>query len=82
MTTWNYRLVCSPDVDEEGWFEICEVYYKNGKPWCWCEVGTPCGDSVKSVKSDLRNMAQAFKLPILDVKTVRGKNKLVERKEC
>lgn len=73
--TWNHRIVC----DEDGWLEVCEVFYEKGRIYGWHEAGTPCGFEIKEVKSDLKLYAQAFKKPILDVKIVRGKKKLVER---
>lgn len=76
--TWNHRIVCTKEHGEE-WCEVYEVYYKDGKIYSWCDAGSPCGYSAKEVRRDLRLYAEAFKKPILDCKTVRGKKKLVER---
>ena len=65
--SWNYRVIRHKRGSIE-YFAIHEVYYNTkGLPEAVTENGvTPCYDTVKDVKADLRMMHKAFSLPVMD----------------
>ncbi len=59
--TWNYRVFKT----KEGEFEIMETYYKNGKPYGYCNVGNAHASSLRGLKWSLEKMIKATKKKIL-----------------
>lgn len=75
---WNYRLVKFTDKNDYIHYEICEVFYKNGKPSEWSNRHAVIGQSLSSIKWTLKVMSLALTKPILEEKKIRRKIKLVE----
>lgn len=81
---WNYRVVRKQgNPQDEFYYEIHEVYYKNDKINLWTEKAiVPFGLSVKELQNTLRQMIKDSKAPVLEIiKDKKGKEKLVEIKE-
>lgn len=80
--SWNYRVIrhrqasiaASGDA-----YTIHEVFYdKRGKIDGWSDAMHPLGETISELRSDMRYMSKALKLPVLEIKN----NKLVPiRKE-
>lgn len=83
LAYWNYRVIRhSSPGEKEGYFEIFEVFYdKNDVPHSWtADPIHPLGTDTKELKKDINFMLEALKKPVLTVKIVRGKEKLIEWK--
>ncbi len=84
LTHWNYRVVRKQRTpQDEFYYEIYEVYYKNNKIHLWTEMAIiPFGMSVKELQGCLRQMLKDSKAPVLEFVTdKKGKEKLVEVKK-
>ncbi len=89
--TFNNRIIrkkwklssIDPRVTEGYDYSIHEVYYdkKNGKIIGWTEDAMVFeGESVKELKDNIKFRQEAFKAPVLEIITFRGKEKLIEVK--
>lgn len=65
MSTWNYRVVQSPDENE---YFIAEVYY-DGDALSWGDDSRDClrWDNYEDLKSTVELIRQAFDKPLLRV---------------
>jgi hypothetical protein len=66
--SWNYRILAENDAGEQTWYEIREVYYKNGEPSFYSlERAGPGGHSIAEILMDLDKMRDAVEKPILSL---------------
>ena len=67
---WNHRVMRHKDksgLDMPDYLQIHEVYYRDGKIWCWTEDGISVGgDSIEEIKQTLEWMEKCLEQPILD----------------
>ena len=78
---WNHRIIRKVDPSSsELYFEIHEVHYDdNGKIEAWTESAvSPFGESKGELESEVRLFLKAFEKPILECRTVEGKEVLIE----
>jgi len=71
MTHWNYRVVRASEDSKPGedYYAIYEVYYNDKQEvvaWTENEVA-PMGITPDELAADLRHMAEALVMPILDI---------------
>jgi len=74
ISYWNYRVMINvtPRVhmDDAITYGIHEVYYRGNKPISWTDTPVEIvEESLKDLKSTLKYMLEACKLPVLDVIT-------------
>ncbi|MEE8058052.1 MAG: hypothetical protein V3T17_09470 [Pseudomonadales bacterium] len=80
MTTWNYRVIKTTCArTREVTYQIHEVYYlDSGSIDCWNHTPVePLGVSEPGLRNDIQSFLGAFRLPVLKVKFVNGKAKLL-----
>ena len=65
--TWNYRVVCTTDGEEES-FAIYEVYYDDeDRPEARTEQpASPAGETLEELQEDLQAYLRALSEPVLD----------------
>ncbi len=64
--SWNYRVIRHKN-DQEEWFNIHEVYYRNDKPVSITENScAPFGSSKEELRADFELMLKAFDKEVLD----------------
>lgn len=65
---WNYRVVKKQVSEEEVIFDICEVYYKNNKPYGWvCDENVLRQESLEDLEDALVGIQEALKQPVLEI---------------
>ena len=62
--SWNHRLLAFAEKDEL-LFEVCEVYYDDGKPTGYTENPRVWGETKSEIRWTLRHMRKALRKPIL-----------------
>lgn len=83
MTTWNYRVIKSIAADSlDVIYQIHEVYYhKDGSIDCWSSTPVePLGVSEPGLRNDIQAFLVAFRLPVLELRYINGKAKLIAEK--
>lgn len=65
--TWNFRLIQETDVDGETYIHLVEVYYKDGKPEGWCNVGFNNFDDVRQAENSVHLALTAFTKPVMKI---------------
>ena len=67
---WNHRLMRTKHVNDYMTYGIHEVYYRGNKVISWTDTPVEIvEESLKDLKTTLKNMLEACKLPVLDVIT-------------
>lgn len=69
--TWNNRVVRKrntlPNGEEFSYYEIHEVHYEDRKAIAMTEGSvSPYGDTLEELKADYKQIAEAFKAPIIE----------------
>ena len=82
MSHWNYRVVRKPWPDTDSVsdsYELHEVYYTDeGAIEGWTvDPVAPHGESSVELREDVRWFLQAFRRPILEARSVEGREVLV-----
>lgn len=82
MTHWNHRVIRKPNGDDDdggATYAIHEVYYDDqGRIENWtASPMEPFGESPAELREDIRWFLQACRRPILELRTVDGRETLV-----
>jgi hypothetical protein len=84
MSHWNHRVIRKPWPDTDAvFYDLHEVYYTDEgaiEGWTANPVA-PHGESPAELREDVRWFLQAFRRPILEVRTVAGREVLIEDKD-
>ena len=68
--SWNHRIVKTEEI-----LIIREVYYnKEGKPDMMNDGSIATGESMKELKASYKQLADAFKKPVLDDWTINNRS--------
>jgi hypothetical protein len=80
MSHWNYRVVRKPSpCPDSVSYELHEVYYTDEEAiqgWT-ADAVTPHGESFAELREDVRWFLQAFRRPILEARSVEGREVLL-----
>lgn len=81
MVLWNYRVIYVEDEEDgEDNYAIHQVFYNDlGQIKGWTNKPVACfGEEIAELRSDLHRHHNALQRPVLYLKTVNGKERLVE----
>lgn len=84
MSHWSYRVLRKPRPDTDSVsYELHEVYYTDeGAIEGWTsDPVAPHGESPAELREDVRWLLQAFRRPILEVRSVDGRELLIEEED-
>lgn len=63
---WNYRVIEFVTPEDEPWFSIHEVHYRDGKPYAYTEdPAAVCSETTDGLRWVLARMAEAIDKPAL-----------------